>query len=77
VKALIVIPLTKINALKALKALEGEHPKTSRVETQLKANSKGLEIIIKSKDVNSMRAALNTTLKLYKVHEEVKKECLK
>ena len=69
-KAQLVIPLTKTQAIKAIKAL-GEQPDSARVTSSLKATSKGLEINIKAKDVTSMRAAMNTLLKLYKVHEQV------
>jgi len=71
VKAEITIPLNKKEASQAIKAIGGQ-PQTKRVKTEFKATSKGLEIIIKAKDVTSMRAAVNTALKLYKVHEEVK-----
>jgi tRNA threonylcarbamoyladenosine modification (KEOPS) complex Pcc1 subunit len=76
VKAVINIPLNKKEAVKAKKAIETEDIRTDRVKTKLKATSKGLEIIINAKDLTSMRAALNTTLKHYRVHKEVKK-CLK
>ena len=71
-KAIIELPMTKTAAEDAIKALNDEHPTSDRVITTLKASTKGLEIIINSRDIGSMRAALNTTLKLYKVHSEVK-----
>lgn len=71
-KATIIIPLSKDDAKQAIKALKGEQLESKRVETMLKATSKGLEIHIKAQDVSSIRAAFNTTLKLYQVHEEVK-----
>lgn len=75
-KANILIPSSKSVAEDSLRSISSEFPPSKRVETKLKASIKGLEIVIKASDVTSLRAAMNTVLKLYKVHSEVKK-CLK
>lgn len=76
VKAVINIPLKKEEALRALKTLQEENRDNERIQTEYKATNKGLEIIIQSTDTTGLRAGINGALKLYKVHEEVKK-CLK
>ncbi|MBD3312463.1 hypothetical protein GF352_03365 [archaeon] len=76
-KATITIPLSKGDAEQAIKALTGEQLDSRRVKTMLKATKNGLEIHIKAQDVTSIRAAFNTTLKLYHVHKEVKSNASK
>lgn len=71
-KADITIPMKKADAKAAIKAIKGGQLDSKRVKTTLKASSKGLEIHIKASDVASIKAGVNTTLKLYQVHKKVK-----
>ena len=63
-------------AEKAKEIIEEDLMNTEKVQTRLKASKKGLEIIINGENISSIRAAVNSALKMYKLHEEVKK-CLK
>jgi tRNA threonylcarbamoyladenosine modification (KEOPS) complex Pcc1 subunit len=72
VKALIIIPLKKNEAKEALNAMKSK-PIKGRVKTNFKATRRGLEIAFKASDITSLRAGVNTALKLYGVFEEVKK----
>ena len=63
--------------MEAKESLKDEQLNSERVKTSIKATRKGLEIDINAHDVTSMRAAVNTALKLYSVHDEVKSKCQK
>ncbi len=74
--AVIEIPMPEKEAVKAIKAVEDDLMKTQRAEVVLKSEKKGLKINVTAKDLSSLKAALNSTIKLLQLHEEVIK-CLK
>ncbi len=74
--AVIEIPMPEKEAVKAIKAVEDDLMKTQRAEVVLKSGKKGLKINVAAKDLSSLKAALNSTIKLLQLHEEVIK-CLK
>ncbi len=74
-RAVIKVSLSKSEALKAVNSIKPDLINTHRVKSSIRITKSGFNVSFNSLDVSSMRAALNSFLKMYELHLKVK-ECL-
>jgi|GEM_PF-3304919 len=77
-KAKLVFEMTIKEANEIVKALSPDINEGVRVNSKVSATKYGLEILIKARDLTSLRGAINTWLKLYETISNVRGlKCLK